>query len=386
MSARRLRSIGSNVIAPVGIGLLLFAILEGGCRVVGRVRTGTWPVTAQERGTRMTREVGQAYRLHPFLSVAGRPGAVIRLEGHEARFSSLGTRGPEPVQPKPERRYRVVCEGGSTTFDLLARDDGSTWPAILGGLLGNDADVVNAGFPGWTTVESLVALALRDGDLTPDLVIVYAGVNDLQPAGHVPFARDYSLGHGEILPRVLGAIPAPLPFAARSVFVEWLRGHMGLASRGVGSHGYAPAWGWTGGVRRDSIPAEAVDVFARNLKSTVAVARTFGAKTLLVAQTARIRAAQQAFDEAYIESWSPGLTAGGYLEGLKRYGEAARSVASGEGAYFIDPFAEDAFTDQDFADPFHFSAAGSRKFALRLAGEIRGIREAGAAAAAANIR
>ena len=287
MSALRLRSIGSNVIAPVGIGLLLFALLEGGCRVVGRVRTGTWPVTAQERGTNMTREVGQAYRPHPFLSVAGRPGAVIRLEGHEARFSSLGTRGPEPVQPKPAGRYRVVCEGGSTTFDLLAEDDGSTWPALLGGLLGSEADVVNAGFPGWTTVESLVALALRDGDLTPDLVIVYAGVNDLQPAGHVPFARDYSLGHGEILPRVLGAIPAPLPLAARSVFVEWLRGRLGLASLDVGAHGYAPAWGWTGGARRDSIPAEAVDVFARNLRSTVAVARTFGAKTLLVAQTAR---------------------------------------------------------------------------------------------------
>jgi lysophospholipase L1-like esterase len=202
----------------------------------------------------------------------------------------------------------------------------------------------------------------------------------------VPFARDYSLGHGEILPRVLGAIPAPLPLAARSVFVEWLRGRLGLASPGAGAHGYAPAWGWAGGARRDAIPAEAVDVFARNLRSTVAVARAFGAKTLLVAQTARIRTERQAFDETYIESWSPGLTAGGYIEGLTRYSQAARSVANAEGATFVDPFADGAFTDQDFADPFHFSPAGSRKFALRLAGEIRGIREADATSAAANIR
>ena len=69
--------------------------------------------------------------------------------------------------PKPEGTYRVVCEGGSTTFDLLAPDDAATWPARLGAFLKPRADVVNAGFPGWTSLESLVSLETRDLDLSP---------------------------------------------------------------------------------------------------------------------------------------------------------------------------------------------------------------------------
>ena len=374
MFAHRLRSIGSSLLVPAGITLLLFALLEGGGRVAGRVRTGAWPVTQQERESRFARELAKAYRLHPFLSVAGRPGAEIHLPGYEARFNSLGQRGAEPEQPKPAGRFRVVCEGGSTTIDVLAANDAATWPALLAGFLGPDADVVNGGFQGWTSVESLVALALRDVDLSPDLVVVYSGVNDLQPAGHVPFARDYSIGHGEILPRALGAVPRPLPLVARSVFLEWLRGRLGLAVRRGDARSWAPVWDPKGGGRRDAPPGEAVEVFSRNLKSTAAVARAFGARTLFVAQTVRVRPGSRDQDLAYLESWAPGLTGAGFLEGVKRFNEAARALAASGEALFVDPFAEGAFSDEDFGDPVHFGPSGSRKFARRLAEEIARIR------------
>lgn len=386
MSARSLRLVGSNVLLPAAIAAVLFLALEGGCRVVGRARSGSWPVTAQERDTRLVRQIGQAYRTHPFLSVSGRPGGVIRVPGHEIRFNSLGLRGPEVELPKPEGRFRVVCEGGSTTFDLLAADDASTWPARLGRLLGPGADVVNAGFPGWTSVQSLVALELRDVDLAPDVVVVYSGINDLQPAGHVPFARDYSVGHGEILPRVLGARTPPLPLVSRSVFIEWLRGKLRKPGFAVDDHGYAPAWDWVGGTRRDAMPEEAVEVFARNLRSTAAVARAFGARVLLVAQTARLRAGSETFDRAYLESWTPGLTAAGYLDGVARYNAAARALG-GEGvAAFVDPFADGSFGDADFADPVHFSAAGSDRFAARIATEVRALAAPDERRGAGNIR
>ncbi|MCL4807985.1 MAG: SGNH/GDSL hydrolase family protein [Thermoanaerobaculia bacterium] len=386
MLVRGLRVLASNVLVPAAIAVALLLALEGGCRVGGRLSSGSWPVTAQEKDTDFVRQIGQAYRRHPFLSVAGRPGGVARVPGHDVRFNSLGIRGPEVEMPKPAGRFRVVCEGGSTTFDLLAADDASTWPALLGGLLGPDADVVNGGFPGWTSVQSLIALELRDVDLGPDVVVVYSGINDLQPAGHVPFARDYSTGHGEILPRVLGADPPPLPLVARSVFIEWVRVRLGRSRRGVDDRGYAPAWEWEGGARRPRMPEEAVEVYARNLRSTVAVARAFGARTLLVAQTARIRKGTEAPDRSYLESWTPGLDADGYLDGVARYNAAARALA-GEGlADFVDPFADDLFSDADFADPVHFSAAGSRKFAARIAAELGRIRSAGGGESAANIR
>lgn len=338
-----------------------------------------------ERETRFVREIGRGYRVHPFLSVAGRPGAVIRVEGHEARFNALGLRGGEVARPKPEGRYRVVCEGGSTTFDLLAANDAETWPARLGAELGSTADVVNAGFPGWTSVQCLIALGLRDVDLSPDLVIVFSGLNDLQPAGHAPFVRDYSLGHGEILPRVLGAVEPPLPLVARSVFLEWVRRRLGRLPE-QGGEGFAPAWDWKGGAPQDAVPREAVEVYARNLRSTIAVAGSAGARTLLVTQTVRVRTGREKADRDYLTSWAPGLTADGCLDGLRRFAGAARGVAAETSADVWDPFASGAFEDADFGDPMHFSAAGSRKFARLLAGEVRRIRERAGGRPAANIR
>src|SRR5262249_25564332 len=150
-----------------------------------------------ESDARFAATVASAFRRHPFLLVAGRPGAVLEVPGHVVRLNTRGQRGREPTMPKPRDTFRVVCEGGSATFDLLAPDDEHTWPARLGDLLGpRRVDVVNAGFNGWTSAESLVSLELRDLDLAPDLVVVLSGWNDLQPAGHVPFTSDYSLGHG----------------------------------------------------------------------------------------------------------------------------------------------------------------------------------------------
>jgi lysophospholipase L1-like esterase len=133
------------------------------------------------------------------------------------------------------------------------------------------------------------------------------------------------------------------------------------------------------------MPEEAVAVFSRNLRSTAAVARAFGARTLLVAQTARVRKGREAFDRTYLESWTPGLDADGYLDGVARYNAAARALADEGVARFVDPFGDGSFTDDDFADPVHFSPSGSRRFAARLAVELGPPGRPGAAPDAANI-
>ena len=370
MTSRLSRSIRA-VLVPCAIALLLFAALEGGCRVAGRLRTGTWPRTRAESYRRFVLQVGSAYTRHPYLVVAGRPNATLSVPGHEVRLNSRGQRGPEPEMPKPRGRFRVVCEGGSTTFDLLAADNAHTWPQLLGAdLAPRGADVVNAGFPGWTTVENLVSLELRDVDLSPDLVVVFAGVNDLQPAGHLPFTREYTAGHADLLPRVLGVAPVPIRLASRSLLVETLLN--ALRPGPAPDEGYAPAWEWKGGARKDDVPSEAVEVFARNLRSIAGVGRAHGARTLFVAQGARIRGGRERPDAEYLESWAPGLTSKGFLHGLERYGAAAKEVAASSGSDFLDPFAETKFDDADFADPFHFSASGSERFARTLASWIGG--------------
>jgi lysophospholipase L1-like esterase len=364
-----IRAFVSNLLLPLAIAAVLFLLLEGGCRAALRVKTGSWPETRVSEYTKFIEKIGKAYRPHPLLVVAGRPDAVLEAAGHVVHFNARGQRVTnvrDVAVPKPEGTYRIVCEGGSTTFDLLSPDDAGTWPARLGRLLRPRADVVNAGFPGWTSLESLVSLETRDLDLQPDLVVVFSGVNDLQPAGHVPFAPDYTAGHAEILPRVTGVVPVPLSLVSRLVFVEWLRGRLKARDAPEGGEGYAPSYEWTGGPKRDDIPAEAVAVYERNLRSTIAVAASGGARTLLVAQKARLRAGREASDRVWLEGWTPGLTPTGYLAGLARYNAVARRLGDEGIALFLDPFAGEAFGDAHFQDPVHFSPAGSELFAKSL--------------------
>ncbi len=359
--------------APAAIAVGLFFLLEGGCRVVGRIRTGTWPETRAEAYTEFVRKVGKAYRLHPLLVVCGRPNAVLKAVGKEVVFNARGQRGTNVLNlpmPKPPGRFRIVCEGGSTTFDLLAENNAATWPARLGTLLAaRNVDVANAGFPGWTSLESLISLEIRDVDLAPDLVVVYSGVNDLQPAGHEPFAPDYSVGHAEILPRVTGVVPVPVRLVSRSVLLETLLDRL-RPGRPEEAEGYAPAYAWTGGPRKDDIPPEAVAVYERNLRSTIGVAAAHGARVLLVAQAARIRTGAAASDNEWLKGWTPGLTAAGYLAGLSRYDAVARKLGDEGVALYLDPFRGGEFGDGDFLDPVHFSPSGSEKFARVLAAYV----------------
>jgi lysophospholipase L1-like esterase len=157
---------------------------------------------------------------------------------------------------------------------------------------------------------------------------------------------------------------------SRLVFVEWLRGRLKPRAEPATAEGYAPSYAWNGGPKRDDIPAEAVAVYERNLRSTIAVAASGGARTLLVAQTARLRAGREASDRAWLEGWTPGLTPTGYLAGLARYNAVARRLGDEGIALFLDPFAGEAFTDAHFQDPVHFSPAGSELFAKTLAAYV----------------
>lgn len=367
--AQRPRSVFGAAFGGFLAAVVLFLLLEASCRVAGRVKTGAWPETRAEAQAAMTGKIGAALVRHPYLVVAGRPGGTFEIPGIRITFNSRGHRGPDVPMPKPPGRYRIVCEGGSTTLDVFAKDDAAAWPARLGALLSPaNVDVVNAGLSGWTSLESLISLELRDLDLQPDLIVLFSGVNDAQPAGHVPFTPDYSRGHGDILPRVLGAEAIPMPLVLRSLFIESLRDR--LLPTSPAREIYGPVWEWKGGPRKGDIPDEAVAAYERNLRSSIAVSKARGAMTLLVAQTLRLKPGAEAAGRDYVESWTPGLTMEGCARALERYNGAAKKLAAEGLAIFVDPFASGAFSDSDFLDPVHFSPSGSERFARALAGVV----------------
>lgn len=113
------------------------------------------------------------------------PGAHLAGAWYDIHINTLGFRGPELAASKPADGLRVWCLGGSTTFDIYAPDDASTWPARLGARLGEalparTVEVINAGIPGEFIAGNTADLQRLGRRLRPDLVVLHVGPNDLR--------------------------------------------------------------------------------------------------------------------------------------------------------------------------------------------------------------
>src|SRR5215207_3296545 len=160
-----------KVAAVMGLlGLLLAAILlEGGLRLYAEVRAA--------------RFVGAAVPTDD--TVPDRLLVAWHKSNHRASdgttFDGLGFRTNGEPRDTPGERP-IVMLGGSTAFGWGA-GDGETIEAVLEReLRANGApsiDVVNAAFPGLTTLDTLPVYHSRVASLKPSKVIVLAGLNDI---------------------------------------------------------------------------------------------------------------------------------------------------------------------------------------------------------------
>ena len=96
--------------------------------------------------------------------------------------NALGFRGPAISREKPENVYRIVCLGNSCTFGVSC-DYRQTYPARLQAMfdasLGkNRVEVVNAGVPGYSSLQEWRYLKEDIIHFEPDMVIVQYGEND----------------------------------------------------------------------------------------------------------------------------------------------------------------------------------------------------------------
>lgn len=363
LSARRRWLLGGLFALALAAGLLVVGELS--LRVAGRLASGTWPVTEAVARYRGFTQLARLFRPHPYLVVAPREGARIVLGGKQASFNSAGYRSPERPLDKPPGTLRVVVAGGSTSFDTLAPTDRQTWPWRLEELLrrrGLPVEVWNAGVPTWTSVESLISLALRDVDLAPDLVVFYHGINDLQPASFQPFQADYEAGHPRLARSALGIVARPPPPWQRSLLLTTLEPKPEATAAGPG---------------RERAPAAALDAFARNVRSFVAVAASAEAATLLVTQPMRLRREHREADERYLEDWLPGWRGEAAPRELERFNDVLRRAPLELDAAVADAAADVRWRDEDFGDAVHYTRSGAEKLALFLADHVEPLLAAG---------
>lgn len=163
--------------------VLGFALLEIGWRVY------LFGFASAERQGRFARldqmpEAAFRFRPHPYLAYALNEG-YASSDGAN-RHNAHGTRGPDFAVPKPPGVYRIVCVGGSTTYETAVHADALAYPARMGELLRTQhgkstVEVINAGVPGHGSTETLILLALRVLEWQPDLVLYYDNTNDVHP-------------------------------------------------------------------------------------------------------------------------------------------------------------------------------------------------------------
>lgn len=101
------------------------------------------------------------------------PGA----RGRGLAVNAAGFRGPAPGPRRPGRE-RVVVLGDSVTFGLGLGED-ETWPARLGALAGDRAEVLNLALHGYDPVQYARVLEVKGLALAPDRVLIGYCLNDI---------------------------------------------------------------------------------------------------------------------------------------------------------------------------------------------------------------
>ena len=100
-------------------------------------------------------------------------------------INTLGFRGAEFFTVKPLDTYRIFMVGGSTMFGAGATSDETTIPGYLQHLLSEkdfefDIEVINSGIQGADSNTELNLIEQKLVTLSPDLMIIYDGWNDLR--------------------------------------------------------------------------------------------------------------------------------------------------------------------------------------------------------------
>jgi lysophospholipase L1-like esterase len=169
--------------------------------------------------------------IHPYLGETHKPlhqtkGVTPEAEVFAFTTNNYGFRGQDIPDRKPEGARYVFTIGGSTTACNEYPHE-NTWPGILERRLRqNLADdrihVFNAGMGAGTSYRSLVIFLNLLTHLSPDLVIIYEGVNDRGP--FYPSRARYfqEIGYGEEFLRRPSYIVHELALRTRSPFFRKL--------------------------------------------------------------------------------------------------------------------------------------------------------------------
>jgi lysophospholipase L1-like esterase len=231
-----------------------------------------------------------------------------------------------PVRAPAKRApLRIVCLGGSSTGGAFQNDDlADFYPARLAERLGPGVEVINQGTGGWNSLHIALFAEQSLARLQPDIVTVYAGVND--------------------------QVESPIRY--RELHAAWAGGHLRPGATGpLDSIRLFQGLRFSARGLRGSVIAVPPEHTADNLQRVVAAAQAAGARTLLMSEAVQPR------PEAFAPYWRA-------MQGVAEDHPDTTFLHTAEQLRGLGP--------KGFLDQNHLSDLGHRKLAERVEGALRG--------------
>jgi lysophospholipase L1-like esterase len=132
---------------------------------------------------------------HPYMTYINTP--KFTKDGLK-QHNNLGYRDSADISFKKDSNcIRILAIGGSTTYGDGVNNPNETWPKVLENMLkesltNNNIEVINAGLSWATSAELLNHYIFQNRYLSPDIVIIHTGINDIQPLMFDDYSPDYS--------------------------------------------------------------------------------------------------------------------------------------------------------------------------------------------------
>jgi lysophospholipase L1-like esterase len=275
---------------------------------------------------------------HDTRGFALRPSFV----GGWATIDSRGFRGDD--SPECRECYRIVAMGESTTFGWNVGDE-ATYPRALEVGLDSGTDepsveVINAGVPSYTSLQTLIYIRELLPVHEPDLVLINIMWNDIW----------YS--------SVKNWFPEMLVLRRPGALRQWLLKHSGIYC--------ALMLRADSGSEVDHFNQAALEFYAENLRAMVDECRRQGVAVAFVRPPFDISTARRGGPPILGQRY---FTTPFLLKLMSAYVESSQSVAEAAGVPVIDHRLSSDHTGQSalFGDPIHPTADGNRMLAADVA-------------------
>lgn len=334
----------TRILAVLASTLITLLLAEGAMRVRQRIKYGT---TSPEVNDFVIDEL------------SGLPIPTPGRDTGRIRIDSRGFRNDELQVPKPPARIRLAFLGASTTFCAEASGNAATWPHLVCDRLrrafpGADFDYVNAGIPGHS-VESIARnLEQRVRPLEPDVIVYYEVANDLSWD-----TRQLALKAGIFS----GSVDEPSWLGRSSVLWSWIEKNAKVRMRMQGALEDEGKLEFDA----DTIALGFRDRLERFLRSAKEIAPVVAVPTFcwqVRADQPRERQVEACNTAFYYMPW---MNVDRFLMAQQAYNRAIREAVAATGVHLLEGEAEIPGDRKHFADSVHFSDAGCRAMADRVA-------------------